>query len=78
MKKFLIIFSILSCFFVSCARDSILNYKESVVICKFSDNYFKRYLVTIRIKNTDGTYYFKDVSVPKYEFDEVELGDTIK
>ncbi len=78
MKKFLIIFSILSCFFISCTRDSVLNYKESVVICKFSDIYFKRYWVTIRTKNTDGTYYFKDVCVPKYEFDEVEIGDTIK
>lgn len=82
MKKlFILVFIVIFC---SCLRDydSIYNYRGSVVVEKHISNFSKQktgyssYFVRIRVGKSK--YTIETIKVTEFEYNQVELGDTIK
>lgn len=67
---------------ISGCNESVLNYKDSVVVDKPAGESIYGDTVTysyyIRIKSSTGRYQFKTIVVPKFEYYLFEVGDTIK
>ena len=82
MKKLFILFLIT--IFCSCLKDydSIYNYRGSIVVEKHISNFSKNktgyctYFVRIRIGKDK--YTIETIKVTEFEYNQVELGDTIK
>jgi hypothetical protein len=84
MKKlFILVFIVIFC---SCLRDydSIYNYRGSVVVEKFISNFSKQETVYssssyfVRIRVGKDKYTIETIKVTEFEYNQVELGDTIK
>ena len=82
MKKlFILVFIVIFC---SCLKDydSIYNYRGSVVVEKHISNFSKQkteyssYFVRIRVGKDK--YTIETIKVTEFEYNQVELGDTIK
>lgn len=74
MKKILfVLLLVLSC--VGCEKDSIYNYRGSVVVDKWHGK--RHYFLRLR-DSIKGVYYIKEIDVTEFEYSLVELGDTIK
>ena len=63
--------------------DTVYNYPGAVVVDKYTSNTSKTYYnhyVKLRIRNKTKIrdYIIETIIVPKFEYDRVELGDTIK
>ena len=82
MKKlFILVFIVIFC---SCLRDydSIYNYRGSIVVEKFISNFSENktgyYTYFVRIRVGKDKYTIETIKVTEFEYNQVELGDTIK
>lgn len=82
MKKFICL-AIIATLLASCESEdsrrpvtSVYNYSNSVVVDK-SQQYGDLYLLKVRIK-VNGVYSIVTVKVPKGEYTQFAIGDTIK
>ena len=75
MKKILFVLLLLSIFCVGCEKESIYNYRGSVVVDKWHGK--RHYFLRLR-DSIKGVYYIKEIDVTEFEYSLVELGDTIK
>lgn len=74
MKKILFVL-LLVLFCVGCEKESIYNYRGSVVVDKWHGK--RHYFLRLR-NSIKGVYYIKEIDVTEFEYSLVELGDTIK
>lgn len=64
--------------FTSCRPEvtSLLNYPSAVVVSKGRG--WTAHYVDIRYKDTSNTYVIKRLAVPRYEYNQYNMGDIIK
>ncbi|MEG0696966.1 MAG: hypothetical protein RR447_07510 [Algoriella sp.] len=82
--KNIILILLISISLFSCKEDSILNYKDAVVVEKIKPFYENGinagYYLRIRQHSNRNIkpYYIKRIRVTRYEYGLVNIGDTIK
>ena len=74
-----ILFFVYIIFFVSCSKEPIANYKNSIVYEKSTNlNQTELYIIIQQYDTINHNYNFKKIRVMQYDYEMYNVGDIIK